>query len=69
MRYEKAFIAIHDFFNPLDLSLGFDTYNGQRLDYEYIKESLEKIYPNGYTYYYNEKADGARRGVIYILPK
>lgn len=66
---KKAFISIHDFFNPNHSDFGYDEYKGQRLDFEYIKNSLSEIYPNGYTYYYNEKAEGAKRGVIYILPK
>jgi hypothetical protein len=35
---------------------------------DYIKEALEKIYSNGYDFHYNLKAEGARRGIIYILP-
>lgn len=63
------FLAVHDFFNPNHTDFGFDTYNGQRLDFDYIKEALDKIYPLGYQYYYNESAQGAKRGIIYILPK
>jgi hypothetical protein len=65
---KTAFIAIHDFYNPFDLSMGYDEYNGQKLEINYISEALEKVYPNGFDFHYNKKAEGARRGIIYILP-
>jgi hypothetical protein len=60
-------IAIHDFKtdNP---DLGFDVYDNKHFDLNFINESLTKVYPNGYDYYYNTEASGARRGLIYILP-
>jgi len=64
-------IVIHDFFVP-NTDLGYDEYKGQKFDYEYIREHIEAIYlkHNGFNYYYNDKtgAEGARRGVIYIVP-
>jgi hypothetical protein len=39
----------------------------QKLDYPFIKESIEKINPN-YKYYYNSIAEGNKRGVIFIHP-
>lgn len=66
-------IVIHDFKVP-DTNLGFDCYNNQEYTLEWIKPVLDKIYSHkncGYEYYYNtpEKACGALRGVIYIVPK
>lgn len=63
-------IAIHDFFtgNP---ELGFDSYQGQAFTYEWIKPLVEQIataYNDQYTHYFNEKAEGAKRGIIYITP-
>ena len=66
-------IAIHDFKVPGG-GLGFDGYNGQEYTFEWIKPKIDKIYSfksRGYKHYYNtpEKACGAMRGVIYIVPK
>lgn len=39
----------------------------QKLDYEFVRHSLEKINP-AYKHYYNSKAEGARRGVLFVHP-
>ena len=64
----EPIIAIHDFKtnNP---ELGYDSYNGNDFCFEWIKEKVEKIYTNGFDYYYNTLAVGAKRGLIYITPK
>ena len=64
----EPIIAIHDFKtnNP---ELGYDSYNGNDFCFEWIKEKVEKIYTNGFDYYYNTQAVGAKRGLIYITPK
>jgi len=61
-------IAIHDFKtgNP---EFGYDAHNGQDFDLNLIADKLTKVYPNGYNYYYNREAAGAKRGVIFIEPK
>lgn len=67
----KPVIAIHDFYVP-GSGLGFDSYNGQPLNFSWLEYSLNHIYvPNGFDYYYNsdELSGGAKRGVIYITPK
>lgn len=63
----EPIIVIHDFKtdNP---NLGFDVYNNMQFDLNLVNESLMKVYPNGYDYYYNTEASGAMRGLIYILP-
>lgn len=63
----KPVIVIHDFKVP-GKSFGFDSYNGQDFDFDWICPSLEKLYGENFTYFYNTKADGAKRGVIYIHP-
>lgn len=63
-------IAIHDFVVPNHPELGFDSINGQPFTYEWLKPEIDAIYgENNYTHYYNEKAEGAKRGIIYIVPK
>lgn len=65
----KPVVVIHDFKVP-GKDFGFDSYKGAPLDFEYIKKSIEQIYgETGYDYHYNEQADGAARGVIYVYPK
>jgi len=64
----KPVIVIHDFFNPDHPEFGYDTYNGQRLDLEYIEEDISRIYLDGWEYEYNDVAEGAKRGVITFYP-
>jgi predicted O-methyltransferase YrrM len=64
----KAVIVIHDFQVP-NKDFGFDVYGGHPLNYEFIKDKLEAIYPKGYNYFYNEVAEGHKRGLIFIEPK
>lgn len=65
----KPVIVIHDFKVP-GKDFGYDSYAGQELDFNYIEGSLRYIYgEDGYSYHYNEQADGGYRGVIYIYPK
>lgn len=66
----KPLIFIHDFKNPQHPDFGYDSYAGQDYDFNWIKAAVELIYgADGYAYHYNEKASGAKRGVIYIYPK
>ena len=66
----KPVIVIHDWKVPGRPDLGFDSYKGQDYTFEWIQESMEKIYGvDGYSYHYNDQAEGAKRGVIYLYPK
>lgn len=66
----KPILIIHDFKVPGHPELGFDSYGGQDYEWEWIKESVEKIYGvDGYNIEYNSEAAGARRGVIFLTPK
>jgi hypothetical protein len=66
----KPVLEIHDFKVPGHPELGFDSYGGQDYEWNWIKESIEKIYGiDGYEIEYNSKATGAKRGVIFITPK
>ena len=65
----KPVIAIHDFKVPNEEGLGFDSYNLQDFDIDWIKEEIDLIYGVGeWTCYYNtfEFSEGAKRGIIYI---
>jgi FkbM family methyltransferase len=52
---DRAIICIDDFQTP-NRDYGFDSYNNQPLNYDYIKDKLSKVYPNGYTYWYADLA-------------
>lgn len=66
MNISLVCIAIHDFKVP-GKDFGFDTYDYE-LCFEEIEPYLNKIYKDGFDYHYNQEADGAKRGVIYIYP-
>jgi hypothetical protein len=65
--YKNACIVIHDFKVP-EKDFGFDVYDYE-LCFEEIESYLKEIYKNGFDYHYNEEADGAKRGIIYIYPR
>ena len=64
-------ILIHDFFVPNDkgdAKFGYDSYKGQPLNLDYVRESLDKIYgENQYNYFYSDKVE-INSGLIYIEP-
>lgn len=59
-------IVIHDFKVP-GKDFQYDTYPGITYEWEYIKESIHAIYPEP-KISYNERAAGAKVGVIIIEP-
>lgn len=61
-------IVIHDFKVPNHPELGYDTYGGQDYDFEWVKPMLDRI-KKPWTHFYNSEAVGARRGVLFIVPK
>jgi len=66
----KPYLMIHDFRVPRT-DLGYDTYDGQALDVDYVMPVLQELYRNcdGSTFAYNdETATGARRGILYTFP-
>lgn len=67
-KMDRSVICIHDCQVP-GKDFGFDEYNGQILNIEYVQDLLPLIYEDGYDYHYNEVAEGNRRGIVYITPK
>jgi len=68
---QPPIIVIHDFYTG-DPNLGWDEYDGQDFDYQWIEPSiknLESSFNCIYEHYYNTQAEGAKRGLIYIIPK
>lgn len=66
----KPVLIIHDFKVPGHPELGFDTYGDIVYEWDWIAPSIEKIYGvDGYVKEYNSQAEGAKRGIVYIMPK
>lgn len=70
---ERSVIVIHDFKVP-GTDLGYDTYDGQDLDLEYVEDAINAIYcrhRKGWSVSYNapQTAQGLRRGVAYFAPR
>lgn len=65
---KPAVIAIHDFKTDHPDILGYDTYNNQPYNLDWIKPSIDNIYGDNWSFEYNtpEEATGALRGIIYI---
>lgn len=64
-------IVIHDFYTG-DESLGYDTYKNQPFTWDWIKSSvdvLEQKFGVKYSHYFNTESEGARRGLVYIVPE
>lgn len=64
-------IEIHDFYVPTEngkSEIGYDAYNGQVLNFEYIEDRLKQIYGSEYEYEYS-KNPILNAGVIYIYPR
>jgi LPS sulfotransferase NodH len=63
----KPIIAIHDFQNPTQPSLGFDEWDIGPYRFEIIASKIVAIYgENGWRHWFNSEALGAKRGIIYI---
>jgi len=65
-------IIIHDFYIP-GTGWGFDTWNGQRLDIDYVREPLLKVNPK-YEFVYNDTCDiipdaiQGNVGILFVIP-
>jgi hypothetical protein len=68
-RCKTCVIIIHDFKVP-DKDFGYDKFpDGSPYEWSKIEKYVDNIYGKGkYKYYYNDKAEGSYRGVVYITP-
>jgi hypothetical protein len=66
-------LVIHDFRVPGRSDLGFDAWCPEKpnscICLEFISDILPSLYTNGFDYFYNDKATGAKRGVLFVTPK
>ncbi len=58
-------IAIHDFKVP-NRDFGFDSYDGVDLDMDFIAKYVPDIFPHNVVVEFNQEANGAERGIIYL---
>ena len=66
----RSILVIHDIQNPNDPTMGYDTYGDVVYRFETFKPHIDNLYGiNGYNYYFNDKAEGARRGALFVIPK
>lgn len=68
----KPVLVIHDFKVPDHPEFGYDEYPNEKIVYEWdwIKSRVDAIYgADKYVHYYNTKAEGAKRGCLFIFPK
>ena len=61
-------LIVHDFKVP-GQKFGYDSYNGQDYEYSWVKPHLHSLYNDKFTYKYNDVAEGACRGVLYVYPE
>jgi predicted O-methyltransferase YrrM len=61
-------LIVHDFKVP-GKNFGYDSYNGQDYEYSWVESHVKKLYNNNFEYCYNDIAEGANRGVLYIFPR
>lgn len=66
----RPVIVIHDFKVPGRPDLGFDCFpGGEPFELSKISASLDRVYgPDGWTHHFNDRAEGAKRGVVFIEP-
>jgi hypothetical protein len=64
----RPILMVHDFQNPYRAEFGYDTYEGQPYEWSWIRPYIEAIYGNSYRHYFNMVANGARRGILYVVP-
>lgn len=64
----QGVLVMHDAVVPGYPGLGFDEYDGQALDYPYLKDALTAWSPTHRVEYNDERAEFPRRGVMVVYP-
>jgi hypothetical protein len=71
IKQQPPIIVIHDFFTGNE-EFGYDSYKGQPFTWDWISPSIKALSEKigvEYKHYFNKEATGAKRGLIYIVPK
>lgn len=65
----QGILVMHDARVPGCPNLGVDSYDGQELSYEYVREELEAWSLSHTLEYNDDSAEGSRRGVMIVYPE
>lgn len=65
----QGVLVMHDARVPGCPSLGVDSYGGQELSYDYLKDVLTAWSPTHRVEYNDDTAEGSRRGVMVVYPE
>lgn len=67
----RPVLMIHDWKVPGRPDLGYDHFpDGRPFELSAITDHLDAIYgEGGWDHHYNDKAEGAKRGILYVEPK
>lgn len=65
----QGVLVMHDARVPGCPALGVDSYDGQELSYEYLKDVLTEWSPTHRVEYNDDTAEGSRRGVMIVYPE
>jgi len=67
----RPVIMIHDWQVPGRPDLGYDHFpDGRPFELSAISDHLDAIYgAGGWDHHHNDKAEGAKRGILYVEPK
>jgi hypothetical protein len=68
---KKPILIIHDFKNPNHPEFGYDKYPSQGIVYKWeYRDIVAGIYGEiGFHRYYNNRATGAKRGCLFVIPR
>jgi predicted O-methyltransferase YrrM len=64
----QGVLVMHDARVPGCPNLGVDSYGGEELSYEYLKDVLTEWSPTHRVEYNDDSAEGSRRGVMVVYP-
>jgi hypothetical protein len=65
---DRCCIIIHDCKVPNCPGLGFDSYNGQELTFEFVRPILDRLRFRWRHYFNDDSAQGHRRGALFVVP-
>jgi hypothetical protein len=65
---DRCCIIIHDCKVPGCPGLGFDSYAGQELTFEFVKPMLDRLRFPWRHYFNDDSAQGHRRGALFVVP-
>ena len=68
-RTPKDVIVIHDCLVPDRGELGYDSYANSAISVELVTENLNRLWPSGWTFRYNDVSFEPHRGCVFLRPR